>query len=518
MPGLELSQSGGVYQGADADMIRKPATRRANRPVIIEDLRKGFYTSLGYRSARVATREGRSYTSYPGYRHDERDRKSLIAQSRDFMRNNPIYKGMINRAVGYIVGNGFELQVNSNSANTNNKIEGLWRDWLKRPEIRNILSGSETGRMVCREVMVAGDTAALLTDKALIQIFEAEQIAGKTTRNNGIEKDRYGGPKIFNLSEWKSNRVDTQNATKVDAKNVLYIANPERPSQIRGVPAAQSSFPMLHRINDVCDSEAIAMQMLSRLAVSITRDQGAEEGYTQSREDPNKTTEQTEGDLATRMTELDYAIMFWGKQGEEIKGIERNIPGKNFGESLRMFLRILGLPLGMPLEIILLDWTKSNYSQSRAVLQQAFQMFGFWQNKLADFFYTPLFEWRLDAWRGQGLIGKNTKVDYNWIKQTFPWIDQLKEAQAYATQVERGFITHGQVCKSLNTDRAEVIEQREKEVRDAIKRARKIEDDTGEKVSWKIFAGLKETPDKAVLAEPVEKEAEEDKEDKEDEE
>lgn len=487
-------------------MIREPTTRKSNKPVIVEDRRHGFYTSLGYRSAKVATREGRSYNSYPGYSHDERDRKSLIAQSRDFMRNNPIYQGMIDRAVSYIVGNGFELQIKTGSANTDKKIEGMWRDWLKRPEIRNLLSGADTGEMICREVMVTGDTLVLLTDKALIQLFESEQIAGKTAKNNGIEKDKYGRPIKFNLSPWKSYRVDTSNATKVNAKDVLYIANPQRPSQIRGVPAAQASFPMLHRINDTCDSEAIAMQLLARIAVSITRENAAEEAYKESREDPNKTAGQTEGDLATRLTELDYALMFHAEPGEEIKGIERNIPGKNFSESLRMFLRILGLPLGMPLELILLDWTKSNYSQSRAVLQQAFQMFQRWQNKLQEFFYTPLFGWRLKAWQEQGLIGKRNKIKFDWIKHTFPWIDQLKEAQAYSTQVERGFITHGQVCKSLNTDRAEVIEQREKEVRDAIEIAKKIEEDTGEKVSWKIFAGLKETPDKAVLAKPADNE------------
>lgn len=491
-------------------MVRQPETRSDNKPVIVEDRRHGFYTSLGYRSAKVATREGRSYTSYPGYGHDERDRKSLIAQSRDFMRNNAIYQGMIDRAVSYIIGNGFELQVNTGSDNTNKKIEGLWRDWLRRPEIRNVLSGPEVAEMVCREVMVAGDTAVLLTDKALVQLFEAEQIAGKTSRNNGIEKDKYGRPKKFNLAPWKSHGVDAKNAVKVDAGNVLYIANPKRPSQIRGVPAAQAAFPMLHRINDVCDSEAIAMQLLARIAVSITRENAAEEAHTASREDPNKSGDQTKGDLATRLTELDYALLFHGEPGDKIEGIERNIPGKNFGESVRMFLRILGLPLGMPLELILLDWTKSNYSQSRAVLQQAFQMFQRWQLKIEGFFYDPLFEWRLSAWREQRLIGKNNKVKYDWIKHTFPWIDQLKEAQAYSTQVERGFITHGQVCKSLNTDRAEVIDQREREVRDAIARAQKIEEDTGEKVSWKIFAGLKETPDAAQLAKPAEKEDDQD--------
>ena len=55
-------------------------------------------------------------------------------------------------------------------------------------------------------------------------------------------------------------------------------------------------------------------------------------------------------------------------------------------------------------------------------------------------------------------------------------------------------------------------------MRDAIARAKAIEEDTGEKVSWKIFAGLKETPDKAVLAQPADKEDDEQDEDKEGEE
>lgn len=492
-------------------MIRKPkaGTSSSKRPIVF-DGQHSYYGSLGYRSARIAAREGRSYISYPGSSHDERDRKKLMAQSRDFMRNNAIYKGMIERAVAYIVGNGFELQINTGTPSVDKKIEALWKAWFKKPEIRNLLSGGEVSRMICREVMVAGDNPTLLTDKAVIQLFEAEQLDGRKPYIDGIKKNDYGRPMKFNLCPWKNNHIDLGSGQKIKAENVLYLVNPERPSQIRGVPASQASFPMLHRISDVCDSEAIAWQLLARIAVSITRQGGAELAQVESREDPNKTAGELEGDLATRLTELSYALLFHGNPGEEVKGIERNIPGKNFSESLRMFLRLLGLPLGLPLEIILLDWTKSNYSQSRAVLQQAYQMFLFWQAKLEDFFYTPLFKWKLSHWQGQNpkLIGRRNKVKFDWIKQTFPWIDQLKEAQAYATQVERSFITHGRVCKSLGTDRAEIVERREIEVRDAIDKAKKIQEDTGVEVPWQIFAGLKIPTGKEEKAEPEEQEKE----------
>jgi len=462
---------------------------------LIVDRFRGTYGSFGYRSVRVASGDGRSYTSYPGSTHDESDRKNLIAQSRDFMRNNAIYKGMIERAVDYIVGSGFEIQVTGGTDKTNRDIEALWRDWYKKPEIRNLLSGEDVAQMIMRELIVAGDSACVKTDKGLIRIFESEQLANPRSYSNtfsdGIQKDIYGRPMNFNLCPWKKFGIDNNSGKSVPAASIIFITNPERPSQVRGVPACQSVFPMLHRINDVCDSEAIAWQLLSRIALSVTRQQGDQQAYTESKEDPNISADDLEGKLAQRLTELQYALIYNGAPGDEVKGIERNIPGMNFSESLRTFLRLLGLALGLPLELVLLDWTKSNYSQSRAVLEQAYRTFKRWQHKLRDFHYQPLFDWKMATWRKSLTIGANRKITVNWIAPEYPWIDQLKEAQAHAAKVERGFATHSQVCKSLGTDRDEVVIQREKEVRNAIEISQKIKKDTDVDVPYQIFCGLK---------------------------
>ena len=486
-------------------MIRMPQKEPTSNKLVIEQ-HKGYYGSLGYRSVSVATGEGRSYVNYPGSAHEERDRKRLIAQSREFMRNNAIYKGMIDRMVDYIVGNGFELQLSGGSKTSIAKCEGLWKDFNRRPEIRGLLSGSMQAKMVLREILVAGDTAILKTTQGLVQHFEAEQIDSRTRAKdksgnlaNGIVKDQFGKPLKFYLCPWKPTCVDVTHGKPIAAADVLYLTNPERPSQVRGVPACQASFPMLHRINDVCDSEAIAWQLLARLAISIEREQGPELGYTESKEDTSKSADELEGNLATRLTEMSYALIFNAKPGEKVTGIERNIPGKNFSESIRTFLRLLGLPIGLPLELILLDWTKSNYSQSRAVLEQAFETFLGWQQIMEDFYYRPLFEWKLEQWKKAGLLGANVTFKVEWIKKTFPWIDPLKEAQAYATQVERAFTTHRRACKSLNLDQEEVVAQRGKEIQNAIEMVQAIEKQTSVKVPWEYFAGIE--PAKAAKPE-----------------
>ena len=484
--------------------MRRPLDMR--RPLKI-DSNRGRYTSVGYKSSRLSSVDGLSPTSASGDRLMEYERDRLLAQSRFFYNNNAIYHGMIDRATAYIVGTGFTLQMTSTNGNYNKKVEGLWRDFWKRPEIRGLLSGCKVEKMVAREMLLCGDTGAIKTNEALIQLVEAEQIAGPAPLRDGIKKDEYGRPVKYLVSRYKNGRVNRSTATGVDPKNFIFVTNPDRPSSTRSVPAAQAAFAMLHRINDVCDSEAISWQLLSRMAVSIIREDGPELGYEESKTDPAKVPGTEDGNLSTRLTELDYALMFHGNPGEKIEGIDRNIPGKDFPASIRMFLRLLGLPLGLPLEVVLLDWTKSNYSQSRAVLEQAYQMFRDWQVSLKEYLLTPIFEWKMEQWANDKKIVRRAKdgMNHNWIAPTYPWIDQLKEAKAYGAKVDRGFSTHATVLKSLNRDRADDMDARVLEVEDAITRAQKISKATGEEVPWQIFAGLEVKPatmESQIIPEP----------------
>jgi len=468
-------------------------TPKAERPVdrITVEGQHGRYTALGFRSASIADREGRSYSQGSGDAHSRYDRPRLINQSRDFYRNYGLYKGLIDRAVSYIVGNGFGVQVKTDNANFNRKVEALWNGYNRRPEIRGLLSGAETAQTFLRDAMLAGDIGAIKTNQRLIQLIEAEQIDGGNQGLQGIEKNIFGAISGYWVSRYNDQGyLTTKGARKIEPKDFLFMTNTDRPSSTRGVPALQSSFPMLHRINDACDSEAIGMQLLSRLVASITRENADTLAHIQSKEDPSKAGTDTSAQLGSRLMEMEYALIFHGKPGEKIEGIDHNIPGKNFSESLRMFLRLLGLPLGLPLELVLLDWTNSNYSQSRAILEQAYQCFIYWQDKLEEFYYRPLIDWQFEGWRSEGLFGNRKEIPYSLIKPTYPWIDQLKEMQGKGMMMDRAVMTHGEVCKSRGLDREEVVELREKEIRDSIDRVQRIKNDTGVEVDWRLFAGL----------------------------
>ena len=401
---------------------------------------------------------------------------------------------MIRRARSFIVGSGFKLQSLTSDAALNTSLEIGFREWWRRPEITGLLSGAKCESMVGDELLTCGELGVVLTNEDRIQLVEAEQIRGVSTSEDGITRDRYGRPVSFRVCPYGADGSATsKGAVEYGPDTFLYIASLERPSSGRAVPPSQAAFPMLHRINDVCDSEAISWQIQSRIALSVTRTAGMPSPTDVAHLDDSESDDDAEGDPTSRwVTELPYATIFHGGTGEEIKGMERTAPSSTFSDTLNMFFRLLGLPLGLPLELTLLDWTRSNYSQSRAVLEQAKVSFLEWQSLLEDGFYRRVYEWWVGRQVAAGRVeSRPDLLAHEWIKPSFPWIDQLAEAQAHGEKVDRGFSTFGGVCKTLNSDRETVVAQLERETVEAIKAAERVKAETGVDVPWQPFAGKK---------------------------
>lgn len=459
-------------------------------------IKSGSYSQLGYRSARKASSEGRSPTSSSGSAHQANDKERLVSQSREFMRDNSIYNGMIDKAVSYIIGNGYTLQAQTRSKSWNRRIEAQFKRFWANPEVKEILSGFECEAMICRELLVAGDVGAIKTNKGKFQIIESEQLTSSEYKD-GIQKDSYGKPLSFYVSPWAKGRVDKTQASPYPEKDFIFVSDPDRPSSIRSVPPCQSAFPNIHRINDICDSEALAWQMLSRMALQVNREDASKKAYDISGDDTSSNSTGNNADISSRITELDYALIFHGEVGEEIKSIDRNLPGKDFPQSIKMFLRLLGLPLGLPLEITLLDWNETSFSGSRAVLEQAFTMFRRRQMLIEKKFHRNIFQWFVQNQVDNGLIAdRSDKFLHTWIHPTFPWIDQLKDSQAWATKLDRSFTTQNKAIKSLGDDPDDVLEGRATEIVNAIDRANAINEkykliEGFIPVDWRTFAGLK---------------------------
>ena len=481
-------------------------------------IRPGKFTCLGYRSAAQLGRDG-TYPM-PGSEdwHTAFDRPQLVNQSLQFYRDNGLYRGLIDRAVNNAVGDGYGQQARTSSKEWNVKHERLWRDeFAEEPEARGLLTWAECQRMALAELLKTGDHLTLLLEEpedldGKVQLIDSDRIAGgeKDILANGVSTDERGRPTKFWISPYgMMGQVDPSAAKSIDAKDVAWIALIERPSQTRGMPACQAAFPMIHRISDVCDSEALAWQILSRVALRLYHEDAATLGGL-SIADPDKLdeTQTSTGEVAVRVHEFDSALIFHAlTPGDKIEGVERNIPGQNFPDAIRMFLRLMGLPIGMPLELILLDFSQTNYSSIRGCLEQAFAQFRYLQGLIEKYSRRIRNHWTDRMIVQKKLTARPDAHRHEWIRPTFPWLDELKEAQAWGAKLDRGLSTHAIACKSLNMDRDELMEAREAEIRNALEIAQRLEGEfPGQSIPWQMFAGLRapggSSPAPDVAAEP----------------
>jgi lambda family phage portal protein len=495
------------------------APRPASAPLVDRAMKnKGGYThagwadakelvKLGYRAADFARSGGQQTVAQGGSadRHIRYDRETLIAESQRFDRDNCLYHGVINRLIDSVVGAGFGLQARTGNPRIDKILEAEWKAWIASPEIRSLFDWTAVERMMLRAMLVDGDVGAIKTTAGKLQIVESEAITysvkhtdGAPRIEQGIELDEYGRPLRFHVASYTSGGFVNKAATKpVDAANFLFLLNPMRASQTRGIPLFVPAFPTLHRLNDVLDAEAVSWQLQSRHALAVSSESGGTLGYNSSLDDSNKSNAEQ---IPERLQELDYALIFYGKKGEKVEGITRTAPGSNFEQSVTVYLRIIGMTVGMPLEMLLLDWSKTNYSSARASIEQFSRVVQGLQSLLMRGLHGPVYQWKVQEWiqSGKVILPKSVSQEQalaqEWIAPEIPWVDPLKEVQSWGKKMAFGLSTHSSGLKSLNKDRENWIDQRKREVIEAIAIADEINAANPEaKVPWQMFCGVEVT-------------------------
>jgi len=152
----------------------------------------------------------------------------------------------------------------------------------------------------------------------------------------------------------------------------------------------------------------------------------------------------------------------------------------------------------MPLEMFLLDWSKTNYSSARAAVEQFQVALRTRQHHFTGRFHKPILAWKISQWIKQGKLKVPKKVDQKeetfkceFIAPEFPWIDQLKESQAWGERIDRGLSTHGRANKSLGMSREDWLIERKREIEEALGISAELESKyPGQSIPWELFAGM----------------------------
>ncbi len=428
--------------------------------------------SVGYGSREAINTSGRSVAvTASSDAHARYDLEDLRAESNRLDRDNCIYQAAISRVCDFIVGPGWSLQARTSDPAINKLIEKKWAKFWRRPEVRQLDSGAQVEYMICRQRLVDGDGLELFhPGNEHFQLIPGELIYSSHTRaangnriEGGVELDAMRRPVRFHIGQYGPEGYSVRNGEPIATERAHYFACRRRIDQTRGEPALQCIFPMIHRVNDICDSEAAAWQLLSRIAIAISRKESNKAAFDSSAADEELSGDERTRALAERVHDLGHSLIFHHEPGEEVKGIDRNIPGANFVESLKMFLRLIGLPLGMSLEFILLIWSDTNYSSGRASIKQVERNCKPHIEAQGDSL-SAVYDWKVTQWVAAGELPSLSDIlKHEWHVPPYPFIDPEKEAKGETEELRNGGTTPTRVAKARGQELSDLVIERTKD-------------------------------------------------------
>lgn len=421
------------------------------------------------------------------------DAYALRVRSRDLMRNDPVAFAVIDTMITNVIGYGLQLQSDINAkklgvseekaAKIQDACEDVFSEWSKDADKARVLNFNEYQRLAFQKIMVDGEAIVLPTwDEQprkefgrCLQMLESEELDANWIPNdntlNGITFDTNGAPKTYWLKKYKKTEGLTtpMNPQAIRARdemgrpNVLHIFETNRPNQTRGLPKLTPVMSKFQDFNEYLEAEIVAARVAACLAVFVQKNDAITAAQAMGADDYDY--------YGQRQQDIEPGVINYLEPGETIAVVDpkRNDSIGAFTESI---MRIVGMATGLPYELLVKDFSKTNYSSARAALLEARRQFDFYRKWFADKFCQPIYDLVLEEayYRGRLPI---TQAQFEnkfrlitkakWNGSPFGQIDEVKETQAAILRINSGLSSYADELTGDGKDWKNVFSQRKRE-------------------------------------------------------
>jgi lambda family phage portal protein len=384
-------------------------------------------------------------------------------------RNSCVLHGILDRWVDNTVSSGFGLRPNTKDKGWNEAAREVIKENLG-PSIdrRGMLDMTGIARTGLRALGTDGDILLAHGQDGTIQAIEAHQIgtpiegAGDGVVN-GVKVDKAGKAQGFFVHDQTYGgyiNLPSAQARYVPAADCEFIAYRTRFTQTRGIPVLASALAHFDRFDGYWDAESLAAEIDACATLFIKR-----QALDLTLLSPDKIEAMARDGTARILEKIEPGMIFQGQPGDEITSLGGKRPGITFEPYTVMSLRMLGCAIGMPLELVLLDFSKANFSSIRAALMQAYRMFECWQAFLRDRLYLPIYRRQIiRAIAKKQLTPNEDAFRVRVFPPKWAWINPLQEIQALDLAIRAGLATVTGELERHGETRSEYIETRKEEL------------------------------------------------------
>lgn len=409
---------------------------------------------------------------------NETDHYRIAELAHNFDRNDMLVGQGVTRFINQTLKQGIRLDPDTGNADLDTAIVARWADWSNDPAQCDVAKEHrlhKLAQLAARARIFAGDIFALPTTTGALQLVEGYRCKTPTKTTQNVVLGVLLDPQTRERKEFWFTRDDVgpmqsiqlvrdvQRYPARDAsgnRQVFHIYDPKRYTQTRGVSALAPAFDAISMHGDIHFATLVKQQVAACITIfrNIHPDVAAGQW-----EDLGAQVEEAMSDGGTRIIEeLAPGLEVQGRPGETLQGFSPNIPSAEFYRHMMLVLTIISVNLGIPVQVMLLDPTATNFSGWRGAMDQAREGFRDFQDAMIEQFYRPVYLWKLRQWllvddTIRALAAKSDPfllTRHGWIPPCWPYIEPMKDAQADELIISAGLDTRRSVLgrRGLNVE------------------------------------------------------------------
>lgn len=395
-------------------------------------------------------------------------RRILRNRARYEVANNSYAKGIVLTLANDVVGTGPRLQLLTDDAEANRRIEAAFARWSRAVRLPKKLRTLRMARAEDGEAFaILTNNDRLPTDVRLdLQLIEADQVTTPELQLDapgavdGIVFDAFGNPREYHVlrahpGELQAAAGNGFEYDAVPAESVIHLFRADRPGQARGVPDITPALPLFAMLRDYSLATLDAAKAAAYFAGIIYTD-APPSGESDSVEPMDQ-------------VELERNMLLTMPGGWKMSQLRAEQPTGTYGEYKREILGEIARCLSMPFNVASGNSSGYNYASGRLDHQTYFKAIRVEQSELeAGVLDRILTAWFDEAALVPGLLpeglGPIAEWSHRWFWDGQEHVDPAKEAGAQATRLAAHATTLADEYARRGRDWETQLRQRAKEV------------------------------------------------------
>ena len=380
---------------------------------------------------------------------------------------------------------------------------------------------------VFRSMLVDGDILGLLLGSGQVQLVEAHRC--RTPNQNqkntalGVTLSSVRKPEAYWITRDEIEPTRSlSSSTKLDSipardenghRQVVHVYNKHRFTLTRGVTALHRVIDTAGMFEDLNFAKLVQAQVVSAYGIIRTKTADFSDG---DKAPLGEETVETRGDGSQRrVAAIEPGMEYEARMGEEIKAFSPSVPNPEYFPHAKLLMTLMGVNLGVPLVMYLMDASETNFSGYRGAVNQARQGFKRNQQAMIRRFHRPIYEWKIRRWMDDDMALRRAAARSDikifrhiWNIPGWPYIQPVEDNQADLLQLRNGLSSPRRIQANRGREHMQVVRETIQDNSRAILAAKEAAKtvnaglDDEDKVHWRELLFMP-TPDGVTITLPT---------------